>query len=285
MAELGLQDTNGILRQAWVAPRRCSRGLGWDQIYLSAQSERPYRAEFAAARTHLVVLHVDGPVTVARGVGHRRRVESVPAGGISVLPAGRELAMELCRPLETVHAYLAADAVEECLGGPVTLADDLGTTDPLAEQLMLALDGVMRRWEPSARTYLDHLTVLLAAHLARRPRGPVGNHPSGLSRTQLAAVQGVMHDRLAEPVMLADLARAASLSVSQLVRQFKVSTGVTPHRYLARTRLEHACRLLRTTALPIADVAARCGFTHQEHLTRVMRARLDTTPAVLRAEL
>ncbi|MFF4685047.1 AraC family transcriptional regulator [Streptomyces sp. NPDC001307] len=28
--------------------------------------------------------------------------------------------------------------------------------------------------------------------------------------------------------------------------------------------------------------AAACGFSHQEHLTRVMRARLGTTPAALR---
>ncbi|MER6926050.1 AraC family transcriptional regulator [Streptomyces spiralis] len=29
-------------------------------------------------------------------------------------------------------------------------------------------------------------------------------------------------------------------------------------------------------------MAVACGFSHQEHLTRVMRARLGTTPAALR---
>jgi AraC family transcriptional regulator len=54
------------------------------------------------------------------------------------------------------------------------------------------------------------------------------------------------------------------------------------HQFLLRLRLEAACRLLRTTCMPIAEVAAACGFSHQEHLTRVMRARLGTTPAALR---
>jgi len=287
VAELGLQDTNGILRQSWVRPRQSSAGLGWDQLYLSAQSERPYRADFPAAHTHLVVLHVSGPVAVTRGAGKHRRSQTVPAGGISVVPAGRELAMELSQPLETIHAYLAAEAVEEALDEPIKIADDLGTTDPLAEQIMLALNGVMRRWEPCARTYVDHLTMLLALHLAQRPHGRYDQYGtrdrlSGLSPAQLAAVRGLLQERLAEPVTLADLARAASMSVSQLSRRFKASTGETPHRYLARMRLEHACRLLRSTSLPIAEIAACSGFSHQEHLTRVMRARLNTTPAALR---
>ncbi len=34
--------------------------------------------------------------------------------------------------------------------------------------------------------------------------------------------------------------------------------------------------------MPIAEVTAVCGFSHQEHLTRVLRAYLGTTPAALR---
>jgi AraC family transcriptional regulator len=49
-----------------------------------------------------------------------------------------------------------------------------------------------------------------------------------------------------------------------------------------RMRVEQACRLLRGSALTVAEIAARCGFSHQEHLTRVMRARLGTTPAAYR---
>ena len=32
----------------------------------------------------------------------------------------------------------------------------------------------------------------------------------------------------------------------------------------------------------MCDVAARCGFSHQEHLTRVLSARLGITPAAIR---
>jgi AraC family transcriptional regulator len=72
------------------------------------------------------------------------------------------------------------------------------------------------------------------------------------------------------------------LSVSQFSRQFKARTGLAPHRFLLGLRVEHACRLLGTDQLPIAEVAIRCGFSHQEHLTRVMRAQLGTTPGAVR---
>jgi AraC family transcriptional regulator len=91
-----------------------------------------------------------------------------------------------------------------------------------------------------------------------------------------------MEERLAETVSLAELASVAGLSVSQFSRQFKARTGLAPHRFLLGLRVDQACRLLRTDTTPIADIAVRCGFSHQEHLTRVMRAHLDTTPGAVR---
>jgi len=198
-------------------------------------------------------------------------------------PAGRDLTVELGGPLHTLHVYLADAALREAAGGPVELTEELGVFDPLVEQLMLTLDGVVRQWEPAARTYLDHLTGLFAAHLAHHySERAVADEPAGgLSSRQFAAVCELMQARLAEPVPLADLAAAAALSISQFTRQFKTRTSETPHRFLMRLRVEHACRLLRGP-LPIAEVAARCGFSHQEHLTRVMRSRMDTTPAAYR---
>ncbi|MFD5573469.1 helix-turn-helix domain-containing protein [Streptomyces cadmiisoli] len=289
MAELGLTDTVGMLRLPGVRPRYSSAGFGWEHLYVSAQKEPAYRARFEPAPTHLLILHLSGPVTVCRGEGGAARSRTVPAGGLFLQPLGRELSVELGGSLDTVHAYLTDQALREANEGrPVELSEELGATDPLAEQLMIALDVVVRRWEPSARTYVDHLTGMLAAQLARRhaARPAAGRVPvrSGLSARQLTAVRDLITARLADPLPIADLAAAASLSVSQFTRQFRASTGQSPHQYVLGLRLDHACRLLRTGSTPIRQVAITCGFSHQEHLTRVMRARLGTTPAVVRRE-
>jgi AraC family transcriptional regulator len=287
VAELGLADTVGILRQPGVQPLRSSAGLGWEDLYLSVQEEQSYRADFDPAPTHLLILHLSGPVTVRRGRGTGTRSRRIPAGGLFLQPAGRTLSVELGGRLDTAHAYLSDEALHEANGGrPVELSEELGVIDPLAEQLMLALEGTVRHWEPAARTYVDHLTQMLAAQLVRRHavRPESGQPPvrAGLSDRQLAAVRELMEEGLAAPLPIAGLAAAASLSCSQFTRRFRASTGQSPHQYLLRLRLEHACRLLRTGSTPIGQVAVDCGFSHQEHLTRVMRARLDTTPAAVR---
>jgi AraC family transcriptional regulator len=288
VGELGLTDTNGILALPWVRQDRTSAGLGWDRLYVSKQRERPYRAQFGAARSHQLILHLDGPVTVRRGVGtaheHSRRM---PAGGLFLQPSHTELSVELGGELDSVHVYLADDAVQEAAGAhaPVRLAEELGSSDPLLEQLVLGLDSVVRDWEPSARTYADQLGALVAAQLVRRHSAGLTSAPApsgGLSDRQFARVRELMTERLAEPVPLADLAALAGLSVSQFSRRFKARTGLPPHRFLLRLRVEQAGLLLRTGDDPIADIAARCGFSHQEHLTRVLRAQLGTTPAALR---
>jgi AraC family transcriptional regulator len=287
-SELGPRDTNGILLQPWIKPERTSAGLGWDKQYLSVQRERPYRQSFAAADTHLVILHRDGPVTVRRGQGKLSRSRQVPAGGLFIHPAGRDLTVELGGALSTVHLYLSDDVLQDAAGRdrPVELAEELGTSDRLLEQLVLSMDETLRRWEPAARTYLDQLGSMVAAQLVRQHgagAGSVDDRPAGgLGDCQYAAVRAVMDERLAEPVSLAELASIAGLSISQFSRLFKVRTGLAAHRFLLGLRVDRAVRLLRTDSAPIAEIAVRCGFSHQEHLTRVMRAHLDTTPGAVR---
>ena len=289
MTELTLRDTNGILGQPWMRPERTSHGLGWEQLYVSTQREAPCLASFGGARSHLVILHLNGPVTVRRGHPELGRSRTVPAGGLFVHPAGKDLTVELGGELDTVHAYLTDDALREARDGdPVELAEELGSLDPLLEQLVLALDGALRSWEPSARTYVDHLGHALAAQLARCHS--VSRHPApstaaartGLTDRQMGAVRGLVEAHLAEPLPLRVMAAATGLSVSQFSRQFKVRTGLSAHQFLVQRRVDEACRLLRDSALPIVEVAQRCGFSHQEHLTRVFRAHLCTTPAALR---
>ncbi len=290
--ELSLLDTNGILCQPWIRPERTSEGLGWSGLYVSTQREQPYCATFNGARSHLLILHLNGPVRVRRGHLDLTSSRTVPPGGFFVHPAGKDLTVELGGELDTVHVYLSDEILQDAHDGPaVALVEELGVVDPLMEQLVLTLDAVLRRWEPSARTYVDQLSNLLAGQLVLRHSNRRGGaeyaeplRHNGLSNGQLARVRELLEERLAEPVPLAVMAAAVGLSVSQFCRQFKARVGLAPHQYLLQLRVDTACRLLREQSLPIAAVAARCGFSHQEHLTRMMRRHLGTTPAAIRRD-
>lgn len=58
--------------------------------------------------------------------------------------------------------------------------------------------------------------------------------------------------------------------------------GIRLEQWLIGERLEAACRLLaspRHAALPVAAVAARCGFTSPSHFTRRFREAYGVTPS------
>ncbi|MCY1249363.1 HTH-type transcriptional activator RhaS [compost metagenome] len=64
---------------------------------------------------------------------------------------------------------------------------------------------------------------------------------------------------------LTALAGLLDMNPYAFLRSFKCSTGVTPHQYLIRARIEHAKQMLHFTRLPVTDIALRCGFASPSH--------------------
>ena len=80
-------------------------------------------------------------------------------------------------------------------------------------------------------------------------------------------------------VSLASLAEEAGYSRSHFLKMFRTSTGMTPHQYVLKRRIDHARSLLKRREISIIDVAADCGFSSQAHLTQVFRQHVGVTPA------
>lgn len=81
-----------------------------------------------------------------------------------------------------------------------------------------------------------------------------------------------------EPITVDAMASQAAMSDRTFARVFLAETGDTPAYYLEKLRLEHAVRLLESTAVSL-DVAARdCGFTGREQLRRAFHRHRGITP-------
>jgi AraC family transcriptional regulator len=106
-----------------------------------------------------------------------------------------------------------------------------------------------------------------------------------LSERRLRRVVDFIETNLDRDPSLAELAAVSGLSPVYFARQFRRSTGLAPHQYLLRARIERAKRLLSLGELPIAGIALDCGFCHQEHLTRAFRKFCGTTPAAYRSQV
>jgi AraC family transcriptional regulator len=102
-----------------------------------------------------------------------------------------------------------------------------------------------------------------------------------IAAPRLAAIDRLIDRHMGERLKVARLAAELELSIGFLVRAFRQSLGVTPHRYVMERRLARARQLLDARR-PIADTAAECGFADQAHLTRYMKRSIGVTPAFYR---
>jgi AraC family transcriptional regulator len=59
---------------------------------------------------------------------------------------------------------------------------------------------------------------------------------------------------------------------------------MSPYRFVTEKRVERARRMLKTSTLPISEIALACGFSSQQHLTSTLSARLGITPRRIRAK-
>jgi AraC-like DNA-binding protein len=93
----------------------------------------------------------------------------------------------------------------------------------------------------------------------------------------VAIVRDYLHAHAECQVSIADLAQAACVSGTQVIRAFSAETGMPPHSYLVSLRIERAKRLLRA-GTPPAAAALEVGFSDQSQLTRHFRRLTGVTP-------
>jgi AraC family transcriptional regulator len=60
--------------------------------------------------------------------------------------------------------------------------------------------------------------------------------------------------------------------------QFKAATGMRPHQYLLKRRIERAEELLKQSGISLVDVALTVGFQTQAHFTTVFKRFAGDTP-------
>jgi transcriptional regulator GlxA family with amidase domain len=88
-----------------------------------------------------------------------------------------------------------------------------------------------------------------------------------------------------QPITVADIAAAASVSTRTLNRRFLNELRLPPSRWLARARVRIAQQLLETTEYPIERVAAECGLGSTSNLRARFTEIVGTSPSRYRRAL
>ena len=83
---------------------------------------------------------------------------------------------------------------------------------------------------------------------------------------------------------LASLAREARLSPFHFLRTFRHVTGLTPHQFVLRMRLNRAALRLRRSAEAVTTIAYDCGFNDLSTFNRRFRRLMGIPPGAWRAQ-
>jgi AraC-like DNA-binding protein len=150
--------------------------------------------------------------------------------------------------------------------------------DPRAAALLVSAHRAAESADALAASALAHTAFghLLTRHAAQPPRAAARSDPRA---GRLA--REILHERLLDPPVLGDLARAVDSRPFALLRAFKAATGLPPHAYLNALRVRRARELL-DAGMPPAGVAAEVGFTDQAHLNRHFKRVVGVTPGAYR---
>lgn len=99
--------------------------------------------------------------------------------------------------------------------------------------------------------------------------------PEGKS---LLDLQAWMAENLSGDLSVEALAARSAMSPRNFARVFTRELRVTPARYVARLRLEAACRELEQTHKSMEEIASGCGFGSTELMRRAFLRSLTITP-------
>jgi AraC-like DNA-binding protein len=126
------------------------------------------------------------------------------------------------------------------------------------------------------RAQLMELIVVLARAEHAPEADPLRHRP------RLELTLKLIHERYADQLSLAALARHAGMSISRFSCVFREALGTSPLEYVAATRMREARQRLRAPGLSISEVAYAVGFQDSNYFSRSFKQHHGMSPREFR---
>jgi AraC family transcriptional regulator len=270
--------------------------IGWRSLYAAILEEAPFHATEAAIPHPFLIYHLTRPTEVTRKLaGAAAEKTLIGPRRICLTPAKAVAQWQHNGHPEILQMYLRQSIFESVFGemygcdpAAAEMVPRFAMTDPLLEQLAVAIHAALRDGAAEDGLYIDTLAQMIAVHLARfhstrsRPIRP--STPDGIPGWRMRRLISYIEENLEGDLSLEAMATEVEVSPLYLARAFKAAIGQSPHQYVLARRLERAKELLRNTDTPIVDVALDAGFSSQSHLSNWFVRLVGVSPAVYRRQ-
>jgi AraC family transcriptional regulator len=227
--------------------------------------------------------------------GRQAPVYDLRAGEIRICDLKRDPVALLDKPHHSLHFYLpraALNAIADDTNAPrigdLGYKPGAGVDDVVISSLRSTMLLALANPEQADQLFVDHVMLAVGMHVAQTYGGmrPVSPRVrGGLAPWQVRRAKEILSEHLDGRIPLQEVARECHLSMSHFSRQFRRTTGLPPHKWLLKRRIEVAKEKLGDRRLSLSDVAVACGFADQSHLTRVFTRMVGVSPGAWRRAL
>ncbi|ACC74766.1 AraC family transcriptional regulator [Paraburkholderia phymatum] len=238
---------------------------------------------------HCIGLNLKCAALTFDHAGRRLVHGRLTAGAAQVTAPGVPTKAVFASSADVLHLFVSQQVLGECYedlfqhsrDGDIVLDDPELIRDPVLERLGQALAVSQSNDASLGKIFTDSVSLaivsrVVARHFAGATRRTREAAP--LPQWRMNRVIEFVDAHLAEPIGLAEIASSAGLTRMHFAAQFRRATGLRPHEYLLRRRVEHAQHLLVTSKHNVMDVALSCGFRSQAHFTTVFKKFVGETP-------
>jgi AraC family transcriptional regulator len=147
--------------------------------------------------------------------------------------------------------------------------------------LLMSASRELEHSQEAAKTSIHRAASLLQAQM--RFEGTERQDPSqGLLAWQMRLVGSYIEEHIDQQILVANLSELLDLSEAHFSRAFRLASGEPPHSYIVRRRVELAAQLMLVGREPLSEIALKCGFHDQAHLSKQFRQLTGETPAAWR---
>ena len=147
--------------------------------------------------------------------------------------------------------------------------------------LLMGASRELEHSQAAAKSSIHRAASLLQAQM--RFEGAERQGPSlALLAWQMRLVENYIEAHVDQPILVANLSALLDLSEAHFSRAFRLACGEPPHAYIVRRRVELAAQLMLASRAPLSEIALKCGFHDQAHLSKQFRQLTGETPAAWR---
>lgn len=271
------------------SPVQVSDPTAWNGIFLAHHRQPAWEMPENCLSQHILSINIGATAKVERVVSGRLQREQFFNGNVAIYPAGIDYTLRWDREAEFIllgidEALLAQTAAEVLQKETIELVPLLATQDPLIQSMALALKAELESALLGGRMYAEAIAQTLSIHLLRNyliHQQVIKVLTHGLPKYKLQQATDYINDYLDRDLSLSELAAVVQMSPFHFARLFKESTGLAPHQFVIRCRVERAKELLVQGRMAIAGIATEVGFANQSHLTRHFKRIVGVTPKVV----